>query len=119
MWCSIYFLIGKDHSISLTPEDIDGPTCVITTPKHSEGYNLTKMHVMITSVYFSNEATREQLECRINRIGGHSNVRIIIVHSGILTRIHEHYERARSFAEALKGFAKETNLDVRELRESS
>jgi hypothetical protein len=113
---SIY-LIGKDKAISLTPENIEGPDVVITTPHHAEGYNMTRCHIMITGVYFTNQAVREQLECRINRIGGHSNIKIIIIHAGILTRIHEHYERARSFAAALKGFAKSVKIDIEDLYE--
>ena len=68
---------------------------------------------MVTSVYFSNQATREQLEGRINRIGQTSpNVRIIIYHTGILSYIHEKYEKARTLSEALKGFAGEVGVDV-------
>ena len=110
-------LFGKDNQITLTPE-YNGPVkVVITTKRHSEGYTLTKFRIMITSVYFSNQATREQLEGRINRIGQISpNVRIIIYHTGILSYIHEKYEKARTLSEALKGFAGEVGLDVKAIK---
>jgi hypothetical protein len=110
-------LFDKDHQITLTPE-YNGPIkVVITTKRHSEGYTLTKFRIMITSVYFSNQATREQLEGRINRIGQTSpNVRVIIYHTGILSYIHEKYEKARTLSEALKGFAGEVGLDYKTLQ---
>ena len=110
-------LFGKDNQITLTPE-YNGPIrVVITTKRHSEGYTLTKFRVMISSVYFSNQATREQLEGRINRIGQTSpNIRILIYHTGILTYIHEKYEKARTLSEALKGFAGEVGMDVKAIK---
>lgn len=107
-------LFDKDNQITLTPE-YNGPIkVVITTKRHSEGYTLTKFRIMVTSVYFSNQATREQLEGRINRIGQISpNVRIIIYHTGILSYIHEKYEKARTLTEALKGFAGEVGVDYK------
>lgn len=106
-------LFGKDTQITLTPE-YNGPIkVVITTIRHSEGYTLTKFRIMITSVYFSNQATREQLEGRINRIGQISPmVRVIIYHAGILSYIHEKYEKARTLAAALKGFAVDVGIEV-------
>ncbi len=110
-------LFGKDNQITLTPE-YNGPVkVVITTKRHSEGYTLTKFRIMITSVYFSNQATREQLEGRINRIGQVSpQVRILIYHTGILTYIHQKYEKARTLAAALKGFAGEVGVDYQTLK---
>lgn len=110
-------LFSKDAQVTLTP-DYNGPIkVVITTKRHSEGYTLTKFRVMITSVYFSNQATREQLEGRINRIGQISpNVRIMIYHTGILSYIHEKYEKARTLSEALKGFAGEVGVDYKTLQ---
>jgi len=109
-------LFGKDNQITLTPE-YNGPIkVVITTKRHSEGYTLTKFRIMITSVYFSNQATREQLEGRINRIGQTSPmVRIHVFHTGILTYIHEKYEKVRTLAAALKGFAGDVGMDYRQM----
>lgn len=116
------FLIGRDRSISLTPTDpppgTPVPQVVITTVNHAEGYNLTRFVIMITGVYFSNEATRSQLEARINRINQTApQVRIVIIHAGLVSYIHTHYEKARRFSDALKGFAKEVNVDIKELRD--
>ena len=107
------YLFGKDRQITLTPE-YDGPIkVVITTPKHSEGYTLTKFRIMIGSVYFTNQATREQLEGRINRIGQTSDtVYIYTLHTGILTNVYEKYEKVRSLSEALKGLATEVGFSI-------
>jgi hypothetical protein len=67
---------------------------------------------MVTSVYFSNQSTREQLEGRLVRIGQTSDtVYITTFHTGILTYIMKRYEKARTLSEALKGFAKEVDID--------
>ncbi len=110
-------LFAKDAQITLTPEYTGPIKVVITTKRHSEGYTLTKFRIMIMSIYFSNQATREQLEGRINRIGQVSpNVRVIIYHTGILSYIHEKYEKARTLSEALKGFASEVGVDVKAIQ---
>ncbi len=83
----------------------------VTTPKYSEGYNLTVCNVLLTGVYFTNQATREQLSGRINRIGQKSNIQEIIVHGGLLTYVFEKYESCRSLSQAIKGFAEIINTD--------
>lgn len=107
------FLIGKDSSINLTPIDPPPgtpiPQAVITTSNHSEGYSLSRLRVMITGVYFSNQASRSQLEYRLNRIGQLHDIRILVIHAGIISYIHKHYEKARSLAQCIKGFASEAN----------
>lgn len=105
-------LFEKDNQITLTAE-YDGPIkVVITTKRHAEGYTLTKFRIMIMSVYFTNQATRDQLEGRINRIGQESDeIKIHIYHTGILTYINNRYEKARTLAQALKGFAAEVGID--------
>jgi hypothetical protein len=105
-------LLDKDTSIALTSESNSPIRVIITTIRHSTGYTSTKSRIMLTSVYFSNQATREQLEGRINRIGQKSpEVWIITFHSGILTHILKRYDQARSLSQALKQLAPEINLD--------
>lgn len=109
------FLVGTGSSISLTPHDpppgVPVPDVVITTPQHSEGYNLTRYVIMISGVYFTNQATRDQLEARINRIDSISpKIRIVLVHAGIISYINRNYEKARSLSIALKSFAKDVNI---------
>jgi hypothetical protein len=101
------FCIGKGKSIVLTP----GMPCpyhvIITTPRHSTGYTLTACDLMITSIYFTNQATREQLEGRVLRMGQKSPiVDIEILHTGILSYTLKHYEDARSIAKALSDIQK-------------
>lgn len=114
------FLIGKDNVITLTatypPPDVRVPRVVITTGNYSEGYELTRYHVTITGVYFSNEATREQLYGRTNRLSqDKKEIIIITIHAGILSYIHQRYEKVRSLSNALKGIAKEIGIDAREM----
>ena len=111
------YSIGAGQSLTLRPEDPANYWVVITTLHHSAGYTLTKLRVMITMVYFSNEATREQLEGRINRIGQPApTIDIYTVHTGILSYVLERYERARNIAAALKGLADVVQLSLAEIR---
>lgn len=100
------FLIGVNNFLTYKPEDQRDIRVVITTPTHSMGYTLTKIKIMITSVYLGNQTTREQLEGRINRIGQKSKfIEIITIHGGILSYIFKKYEHARSISEVLKEFS--------------
>ena len=102
------FLIGKGKSLLLTREavaknKVPDYKVVITTIRHSEGYTLTTLSVMITSVYPSNNATREQLAGRINRPGQYAdNITYVTVHAGILTYILEHHNDAKNLSSVLK-----------------
>jgi superfamily II DNA or RNA helicase len=105
------FLISSGESIFLTQETVSsGQTLpyrvVITTIRHVEGYTLTYMDTMITGVYPSNNATREQLEGRINRIGQTSEtLYYITVHCGILTYIFQHHRDSRNLSAVLSTLA--------------
>ena len=58
---------------------------------------------MVTSVYPSNEASRTQIEGRINRVNQNSlDVIYDVIHTGILTNILENHNKARSLVKALK-----------------
>jgi hypothetical protein len=112
-------LIGKGYTVNLLPEDRFKPhysKICITTMNHVEGYNATLYRILIMGVYFSNEASRYQVECRINRISQTSpTIRIIILHSGILTYINNHYQKARSLSQVIKGFAREVDIDPKDI----
>lgn len=105
------YLIKKGDSITLTEEYVEkgemkAYNIIITTLKNSAGYTITYMNEMITGVYPSNNATREQLEGRINRIGQRSKeVKIITVHGGILSYILLNHKDAKSLSEVLKTLA--------------
>ena len=108
----IYILQGGD-SISLTDEDVaDGKipdySVVIVPIKKAEGYTLTRLSAMVTSVYPSNNATREQIAGRINRISQKSkDVLHRIVHVGLLTAILRNHNNAKNLSIALEGLAQE------------
>ena len=112
------FKIDKDKQITLGPNDDDSEIgAVITTIRQCEGYTLSLIHVGITSVYFSNQATRDQLLGRLDRLNNPSDtIDWITVSSGILSYIHEKYEFTRSLAQALKSFAKDINLSADEIK---
>jgi superfamily II DNA or RNA helicase len=106
----IYILQGGD-SISLTDSTVkDGKIhdykVVIVPISMSAGYNLTRLSVMITSVYPSNNATRTQLRGRIDRISQNSKtVWYKTFHVGILTSIMRNHNAAKNLNTALEGLA--------------
>ena len=105
------FLITSKSSIALTPADNSPIMVVITTMKQVEGYTLTDRRIAIYCVCLSNEASRTQLDGRMNRIGQLSpEIRLITIHAGILSYILRRYETARNLAEAIRGFAQDINL---------
>jgi hypothetical protein len=106
------FKITSETPITYKPDDKRKLQAIITTIHHSTGYTITGMHIMITSVYFSNQATRDQLNARLNRIGQPSlYVKIITVHCGLLSYVLEKYEGVRTLAEAMKSFAAIADVD--------
>ena len=102
----VFVLTGATGSIHLTDESVKngGPDykVVIVPISKSEGYTLTRCNVMISSVYPSNQASRTQIEGRINRLTQNAKaVYYIIVHTGILTNILQNHNKARSLEKAL------------------
>lgn len=96
-------LVTKDNVYNLISPDDPGPVIVITTTRMSEGYTLTKLGTMITSVYFSNLATRQQLEGRINRISQVRNsVNIFTLYTRLLDLVMVNYKYVSSVANAIK-----------------
>ena len=81
---------------------------VIVPQRKAEGYTLTYLSAMVTSVYPGNNATREQLRGRINRLSQNSkDVLYITVHIGLLTSILHNHNSAKNLSIALKGLAHE------------
>jgi superfamily II DNA or RNA helicase len=105
------FLIQKDKSIFLTDESVKKKKTpdykvVIVTKRKAQGYTLTRLSVMLTSVYPSNNATREQLAGRINRLGQKTEPLLYkTTHIGLLTTIMENHNSAKSLSAALQEIA--------------
>lgn len=103
------YLIGRGSSIFLTHQTT-GPEAdirvVITPIRRSSGYTVTLMNIMITSVYPSNNATRQQIEGRINRIS-QPNPRIsqITVHAGVATHMMLYHKDAKNLNDVLNTMA--------------
>lgn len=110
------FMIRRGQSIYLTDENVSqglvpNYKVAITPINYSTGYTLTRFHVMISSVYTSNLASRDQLEGRINRIGQHNKtVTYKYIHIGILTNIMRNHKDAWNLNEVLRTLAKEINI---------
>lgn len=84
-------VMGKE-SVLLESNDTSPIKVVVVPVNKSAGYTLTKATVMLTSVYFTNFATRKQLEGRIDRISQTSpEVFYEVYFSGILEKVmHSH-----------------------------
>jgi hypothetical protein len=95
-------------SVNLDFSDTSPVKVVIVPINKSEGYNLTKLSMMITCVYPSNQATRTQIEGRINRIGQVAEkLKYITVHCGTLTRILTDHNTAKNLNNALEAMHKQ------------
>lgn len=105
------FQISKGNSIFFTDESVEAGVTpdyrfVVTTQRYSSGYTLTRLNVMVTGVYPSNQATREQLDGRINRIGQRSSiVTYKIYHTGLLTYTLQRYKDAKNLSDVMKRLA--------------
>jgi hypothetical protein len=103
----IHFM-GKGHTISLPYDENDTSSIklVITIPSYSMGYSMSKFSIMITSVYYDNQATREQLEGRLNDLlQPKDEIHILTLHSGLLTYTLDKHHSAASLSAAMKQFA--------------
>lgn len=102
------FLIQSGKSLNLTDEDVNSGKVhdykvVITITTKSLGYTLTRINQMISIVYPSNNADREQMRGRINRLGQNSKtVTYTTIHLGILTNILKRYDGVASMSKILK-----------------
>ena len=107
------YILGSGDSIFLTDEAVNegkihGYKVVIVPQRKAEGYTLTYLSAMVTSVYPSNNATREQLRGRINRISQkRKSILYRTVHIGLLTSILRNHESAKNLSIALRGLAKQ------------
>lgn len=96
------FKISKDNSISMTPGTHSDIDVVITTMSQNTGYNMTACKTKISGIYFSNQASRTQMDGRIIRLGQPSPyVNLIYVHCGILSYTMKHYDDTKSLEKAL------------------
>ncbi len=107
------FVMEKGASINLTDTTVKEKKVrdyfvVIVTIRQAEGYNLSRLKAMVTSVYPSNEATRTQIEGRINRKGQMAEkLKYYVVQVGILAYIYQHHRSARSFNKIMEQLADE------------
>lgn len=99
-------LITKSTPIDLRYGSQTDLQAVITTLRFDTGYDLTACRIKLDSVYLSNQATRDQLDGRLNRISqGSDTVYYYTYYCGILKNINESYEKARNLSLFTKEFA--------------
>jgi hypothetical protein len=94
-------LTGSE-SLVLTPDTVAAGApdlkIVISTRHGVEGFSLSTLHSMVTSVYLSNAASRKQVLGRINRIGGrYPSIDVVTVIAGLLYLLRERQLRGDSY----------------------
>jgi superfamily II DNA or RNA helicase len=105
------FSLPFDQSINLTDENIQkgiypNYKVVIIPLKRAEGYTMTALSAMVSGAYPSNQATRTQIEARINRIGQKAKLlKYVKVHGGILSWTLYHHNEAKNIEIALKSMS--------------
>ena len=106
------FLLNRNNNLFLTFDNLKAKKVpaykvVITTVRHSAGYSLTYLNTFISGIYPSNQATRDQLEGRINRIDQRcKEIQYLYVSCGILPYIRKHHSEAKSLSVAISDIAK-------------
>lgn len=85
---------------------------VVAMDRHNTGYSVTYLKAMVKGVYPSNQANREQMEGRINRMGQSAKkVPVSTVHCGVLSYIMRNHDKAANASAALREIAKTFNLE--------
>ena len=96
-------------SVHLTRDSVrrereDDFNVVVVRMAQCEGYTVTKLGVRVTSVYFSNQASREQIQGRLMRLSQHrKKVRCIEVMTGILNNVKQKYNTAALHSACVQG----------------
>ncbi len=108
------YILEKGGSIFLTDQSVERGDrdfkVVIPTIRQSEGYSLTRLNSFVSSVYFSNQANRSQLEGRINRIGSKAkSIDYFYFHCGILSYIHRKYKEVNGLKLSIDSMMKMMN----------
>lgn len=76
---------------------------VIGTEKKCTGYNLTRLNVMVSGVYFGNEANRTQIRGRINRLSQNNDtVYYFYVHTGVLSLVYNNHNLAKIASQCIQ-----------------
>jgi superfamily II DNA or RNA helicase len=110
------FVLESGESIHLTDEAVEAGKVpdyeiAIVTIRRPEGYTLTRLSAMVTSVYPSNNASREQIRGRLNRLSQKSpDIIERVVHTGVLTAILRHHNEAKNLSIALQSLAQEIEI---------
>ena len=96
--------VSGGESFSLKSLDASTVRVVIVPIRHCEGYSLIGLGRIVTSVYFTNLATRVQIEGRLRRVDQRrERIHVdMVLCSGILERLLKSHASAASLEAALK-----------------
>jgi hypothetical protein len=84
---------------------------VIVTKSAAEGYSMCFAGSMISSIYRSNQAKRDQMRGRINRLSqSRKSVEYVTIHGGVLTYIHKKHLTAASIAALVNHLAQAVGI---------
>jgi hypothetical protein len=106
------FVVGNGRALHHTDDAVAAGApdylVVVAPQSYSAGYTLTRLNAVVTCVYPSNQATRDQLEGRVNRLTqARKDIPFVVVHAGVLTHVMRHHASARNLQAALAKLAGE------------
>lgn len=86
-----------------SPRHDASPLVVLVTKHQCEGWTGTMCDVIAKGVYFGNQASRSQMEGRVDRLDAVTKVRWILTYStGLQSRFLKYQRRAASLEMAIK-----------------
>jgi len=107
-------IINKTNSVNLRPEDRlrKSEKVFIGSTYYSTGYTLTIATMIITGVYPSNQATREQLVGRVKRFGqDKKQIPMEIFHCGILSYTKDNHDTVANLSSSMQDFVPAVKYD--------
>jgi len=96
------YLISSKSPINYDFTDRLTYRILITTVSSSTGYSITKANYMLTSVYFTGQHVRDQMEGRLIRPTQKNHVYLRTYSAGILDMILKNYNAVRNMASAFE-----------------
>lgn len=105
-------IVSGKSPINFLPDDKGPVRLILTTMRHSLGYNATKATAVVQSIYFSSESSRVQIRGRTIRMGQDSDVTIYTYYCGLLQKIWERYQLVGSMTKAFSGLGELARLEL-------
>lgn len=107
----LIFVMDNDSSVNLTKLSATPYRVVIGKIRQAEGFTLSAFGTLVWATYPSNEASREQMSKRLNRLSQtRKTIHFYKFRAGLLRWIDENHSLAASMAATLRHLAKEVDL---------